>query len=189
MGARKNKRYQDLEVQGDLRIGPDDPMEYGTLIVRGDLTGVYDRELKVHEFIAVEGDMNCGDVTCAGSITAQGEIECSYIQCDGAIETQGNMKCADITCAKSITAKGDMECYDIQCGGAIKVQGDMVCENIHGKGNISVQGNMDCADIYCSKRVTIKGNFIHRGVIHCEKGLMIAGNVDSVANCEEDDDY
>lgn len=119
--------------------------------------------------IAGSGVVPAGDyneiISTAGSAEIRGSIRCPELHCAGSVRAEGNIECSGImeTAGSFRTAGSVSSGKTIQTAGSVIVEGSVKCETLKASGSFHVGEEIE------AESVTISGSVLCGGLINAEK--------------------
>lgn len=91
----------------------------------------------------INGDITCVSLSCSGSVTAEGNIDCDRgIRCSGSFHCKGNVRTGEMESSGSCRIDGDLEAQALESSGSVRVAGDFSGKSVETSGMFEVEGNI-----------------------------------------------
>ncbi len=126
----------------------------------GTISGGEHGNIRISGSAKINGDIDCYDVHCSGSVHAYGNIQSkTYIKCSGSISCDQSLQAAEyIHCSGSCKTFGSLRAKHIHISGSCKTQDSIYGEEIKVSGSLSVANNVEGEIILLSGGCQIHGN-------------------------------
>ncbi|MFD2368500.1 polymer-forming cytoskeletal protein [Brevibacillus sp. GCM10020057] len=136
------------------------------LIIHGSVNasgGVY-REVNVHGFGKIKGDVECRELHCAGHVSIDGDVQADNVKVEGNATVRGALKSASMEVYGQLDVNGEVAFSQLRVEGNARVHGGLAGEEIQVRGFLKSSGDCE-AELFKAKGAFSIGGLLNAGRI------------------------